>query len=125
MKAGLPGKQYTIYAQKYNKKADDPIGEKYKVTYKVTASTYNAIAPVVELGSGIPIPAAGTSIEDVEAQAAEGAENNPPQPSNAPVPNPTSFPEETPAVAGESASPNPSPAAAPMPVLLDASSPAA
>ncbi len=43
------------------------IGDKFKVT----TSTYHAIAPVVELGSGIPLPAEGTSLEEVQAQAAE------------------------------------------------------
>lgn len=66
-KVGQPGEQYTVYAQKYGKETDQPIGEKYKVT----TSTYSATAPVVEVGSGIPLPADGTPLEDVMAQAAE------------------------------------------------------
>ncbi|MBC5648202.1 VanW family protein [Christensenella tenuis] len=97
-KVGQSGEQYTIYAQKYDKETDEPVGEKYKVT----TSTYSAIAPVVELGSGIPVPAAGTSIEDVKAQAAElkaaeEAANNPPQPSEDPNAQPSPSAEPTPA----------------------------
>ena len=61
------GEKYQIWGQKYDKETDQKIGDKFKVT----TSTYNASAPVVELGSGIPIPADGTSIEEVKAQAAE------------------------------------------------------
>ena len=65
----------------------------------MTTSTYNASAPVVELGSGIPIPADGTSIEEVKAQAAElkakEEEANNPQPSAQPSTEPSAPPEET------------------------------
>ncbi|BDF57385.1 hypothetical protein CE91St36_02020 [Christensenellaceae bacterium] len=99
-KVGQSYEQYTIYARKVDKKTEKPLGD----WYEVTTSTYYAIAPVVELGSGIPLPADGTAIEDVKAQAAElkaaeDAANNPqPQPSPSSEPTPSVAPEPTPTV---------------------------
>lgn len=94
-KVGQQGEKYQIWGQKYDKETDQKIGDKFKVT----TSTYNASAPVVELGSGIPIPADGTSIEEVKAQAAElkakEEEANNPQPSAQPSTEPSAPPEET------------------------------
>lgn len=101
-KVGQGGTQYTIYARKVDKETDEPIGD----WYEVTTSTYRASAPEVELGSGIPLPAEGTPLEEVQAQAAElkaaeEAANNP-QPSQDPNAQPSQNPDAQP-----SASPSP------------------
>ena len=94
-KVGQSYEQYTIYARQVNKETDKPVGD----WYEVTTSTYHAIAPVAELGSGIPLPAEGTSLEDVQAQAAElkaaeEAANNP-QPSPEPSTEPSAKPSQS------------------------------
>lgn len=99
-KVGQKGEQYTIYAQKYDVNTDKPIGEKYKVT----TSTYDPIAPVVEVGSGVTGIPADATYEDVKAladqlKAAEEAANNPqpsPSPGAKPTPAPTPAPSPTP-----------------------------
>ncbi|MEG0784669.1 MAG: VanW family protein [Christensenella sp.] len=96
LKGGQPGEQYQIWGQKYDSKTEKPVDDKYKVT----TSTYNPIAPVWELGSGVPVPAAGTAVEDVKATAAaaaaaeEAAKN--PQPSVSPPPSTPSAPSASP-----------------------------
>lgn len=92
-KVGQKGDQYTIYAQKYDKQTDKSIGERYEVT----TSTYDPIAPVVEVGSGVVGIPQGATYEDVVALAAqlkaeEEAKNNP-QPSPPPSSVPTTTPD--------------------------------
>ncbi|MEA5002561.1 MAG: VanW family protein, partial [Christensenella sp.] len=102
-KVGQGEEKYQIWGQKYHKDTDAKIGEKFEVT----TSTYRGIAPEVELGSGVPLPAEGTAIEDVQAQAKEleqkEAEANNPQPTPSPeaTPAPTVAPEPTPPVVPE------------------------
>ena len=102
-KVGQGEEKYQIWGQKYDKDTDEKIGDKFEVT----TSTYRGIAPEVELGSGIPLPAEGTSIEDVQAQAKElerkEAEANAPQPEPSPSaePTPSVAPEPTPPVTPE------------------------
>ena len=106
-KVGQSGEQYTIYARRVDKETDEPVGD----WYEVTTSTYRAIAPVVELGSGIPVPADGTPLEEVQAQAAElkaaeEAANNP-QPSQDPQPtqDPNAQPSSSPSPPAETTAP--------------------
>ncbi len=102
-KVGQGEEKYQIWGQKYNKDTNEKMGEKFEVT----TSTYRGIAPEVELGSGVPIPAEGTSIEDIQAQAKElekkEAETNNPQPLPIPStePVPTASQEHTPPVSPE------------------------
>ena len=112
-KVGQTYEQYTIYARQVDKETDKPIGD----WYELTTSTYHAIAPVVELGSGIPLPAEGTSLEEVQAQAAElkaaeEAANNPP-PSEDPNAQP-SQPAEPSAQPTETTDPAADPSAVPQ-----------
>ncbi len=92
-KVGQKGEQYTIYAQKFDKKTDKAMGDKYKVT----TSTYSASAPVVEVGSGVLNVPADLTYEQIQAyakqiEAEEEAKNNP-QPSPPPSPSPTTTPD--------------------------------
>ncbi len=84
-KVGQGEEKYQIWGQKYDKETDKKIGDKFEVT----TSTYRGIAPEVELGAGIPIPPDGTTLEDIQAQAAElkaaeEAANKPPEASKPP-----------------------------------------
>lgn len=114
-KVGQTYEQYTIYARKVDKETDKPIDD----WYEVTTSTYHAIAPVVELGSGIPLPAEGTPLEEVQAQAAElkaeeEAANNPPQTSEDPNAQPSQPATEAPAQPTETTDPEAGPSATPQ-----------
>ncbi len=73
---GQQGEVWNVYMDKLDKQTDEVIESKIFVT----KSTYKAIAPLYELGSGIAVPAAGTPIETVQANAAalSGAAAAPP-----------------------------------------------
>lgn len=69
IRPGQAGETYDIFRSKIGK--DGKVIEEKK---KISSSTYNAIAPKYEVGSGIPLPADGTSIEEVRAKAAQLAQ---------------------------------------------------
>lgn len=56
------GGQYTVYAQKYDKDSDEPVGERYQVA----TSTYSALAATVEIGPGIPLTSANVIAASTE-----------------------------------------------------------
>lgn len=111
VKSGQGGSRYATYKQKVddNGKA---LGEKELLGY----STYPTITPLYELGSGVPVPAAGTPVETVQAQAAQLKAAN--EPAATPTPEATAPPAESTAPPAPTPTPVPTeaPTLAPPPV---------
>lgn len=61
IKKGQRYEQWQVFARKLDKAS----GEIIEDGIKVTTSTYRAIAPLYEVGKGIPLPATGTPIDKV------------------------------------------------------------